>query len=273
MMQFSKYQGSGNDFIIIDNRLGTYDAIKERQVSHLCHRRFGIGADGLMLLNLKEGYDFEMKYYNADGKLASMCGNGGRCIVKFAASLGIHKNVYRFLAADGDHEGEIDLAGIVRLKMGNVNKVEVHSNYFVLDTGSPHYVKYVKDIMKTNVQEAGKAIRNSDKYAEKGINVNFIESIEEDMIYVRTYERGVEDETYSCGTGVTAAALVAAHNDNGFNRVEVKTPGGRLSVEFEKSDENHFENIWLAGPANLVYEGKLTLEEFLVADKQMIVKQ
>ena len=264
-MLFSKYQGTGNDFILLDNRDGVYNSITENVIHHVCNRRFGIGADGLMMLGNKEGYDFEMKYYNADGKLASMCGNGGRCIVRFASSLGIQKNVYRFLAADGVHEAEIDLGGMVRLKMVDVTSVEVHSNYFLLNTGSPHYIKYVTDIMQTDVPAAGKMIRFSDKFAKEGVNVNFVENLEEDLIYVRTYERGVEDETFSCGTGVTASALVSAHNDNGFNRVEVKTPGGRLSVEFDKTDENHFENIWLVGPAEKVFTGNLTLnmEDFL----------
>ena len=259
MIQFSKYQGTGNDFILLDNRNETFNHLTTRQVVLLCHRRLGIGADGLMLLNKKEGYDFEKKYYNSDGRLASMCGNGGRCIVKFAESIGIHKNSYHFLAADGEHTAEIDLNGFVRLKMSDVNGVEVHSNHFILDTGSPHYVKYIPDVMNADVKNLGHVIRYSSKYHEKGINVNFVECIDEDSIYVRTYERGVEDETLSCGTGVTASALISAHNENGFNRVEVKTPGGHLSVEFDKIDEDHFENIWLTGPADLVFKGDISL--------------
>jgi diaminopimelate epimerase len=158
---------------------------------------------------------------------------------------------------DGEHEAEIDTNGLVRLKMANVNKVEVHSNYFILNTGSPHYVKYIKDIMKMDVKNSGRMIRYSPAFEKDGINVNFVESMDDDKIYVRTYERGVEDETLSCGTGVTASALIAAHNDNGFNRVEVKTPGGNLSVEFDKVDDNHFENIWLNGPANFVFKGEI----------------
>ncbi len=261
MIHFSKYQGTGNDFILLDNRNEIFNHLTEKQVILLCNRRLGIGADGLMMLSKKAGYDFEMKYYNANGKLASMCGNGGRCIVKFAESLGIHKNSYHFLAADGEHTAEIDLNGFVRLKMSDVNAVEVHSNYFILDTGSPHYVKYITDVMNADVKNSGREIRNSSKYLEQGINVNFVEFIDEDSIYVRTYERGVEDETMSCGTGVTASALISAHNENGFNRVEVKTPGGHLSVEFDKIDEEHFENIWLTGPADLVFKGDVVLVE------------
>jgi len=256
-IEFHKYQGTGNDFILLDNRSKTYDQLTEKQVALMCNRRFGIGADGLILLNLKEGFDLEMKYYNADGAEGSMCGNGGRCMIKFVASLGIRKNNYHFLAVDGEHEAEIDTNGLVRLKMANVNKVEVHSNYFILNTGSPHYVKYIKDIMKMDVKNSGRMIRYSPAFEKDGINVNFVESVDDDKIYVRTYERGVEDETLSCGTGVTASALISAHNDNGFNRVEVKTPGGNLSVEFDKVDDNHFENIWLNGPANFVFKGEI----------------
>ena len=180
-------------------------------------------------------------------------------MIKFAASLGLRKNNYHFIAADGKHEAEIDLNGMVRLKMSDVNDVEVHSNYFILNTGSPHYVKYVRDIMKMDVKNEGRIIRNSPAFEKDGINVNFIESMYDDRIYVRTYERGVEDETLSCGTGVTASALVAAHNDNGFNRVDVKTQGGILSVEFDKKDENHFENIWLVGPADFVFKGEMEI--------------
>ncbi len=258
-IEFYKYQGTGNDFILLDNRTNQYDQLTEKQVAFMCNRRFGIGADGLMLLNKKEGYDFEMKYFNADGAAGSMCGNGARCITKFAAKIGIRKNTYHFIAFDGDHEAEIDLNDLVRLKMADVNKVETHSDHFVLNTGSPHYVKYVRDIMNMDVRSSGYKIRYSPAYEKNGINVNFIESAGEDKIYVRTYERGVEDETLSCGTGVTAAALISAHNDYGFNRVDVKTKGGNLSVEFDKINEKHFENIWLIGPAEFVFKGEINL--------------
>ncbi len=226
----------------------------------MCNRRFGIGADGLMLLNNKAGFDFEMKYFNSDGKEGSMCGNGARCILKFASMLGIKKSSYNFSAVDGAHEAEIDLNGEVRLKMQDVNGVEDFSNHYVLNTGSPHYVKTTSDIMKVDVVGEGRAIRNNKDFVEEGINVNFVETLDEDRIYVRTYERGVEDETLSCGTGVTAAALISAHNDNGFNRVEVKTTGGRLSVEFEKLSDSEFINIWLSGPAEMVYKGEINLK-------------
>lgn len=261
ILTFFKYQGTGNDFVLLDNRENQIAGLTIAQVHKICDRRFGIGADGLILLAKKEGYDFEMIYYNADGNESSMCGNGGRCLVKFAWHMGIHKNRYHFLAADGGHEAEIELNGRVKLKMKDVDKVEEHAQHTILDTGSPHYIKYETDVANINVLEKGKEIRYNKHFAEKGINVNFVQLLNEDSIYVRTYERGVEDETFSCGTGVTAAALVSAHNDNGFNRVEVKTKGGHLSVEFDKIDESHFNNIWLCGPAELVYKGMIELAD------------
>jgi diaminopimelate epimerase len=258
-LEFSKYQGTGNDFVILDNRERIYNHLTTEQVKFICDRRFGIGADGLMLLNKKANYDFEMKYYNADGNESSMCGNGGRCLVKFARHAGIHKNKYVFAAIDGEHKAEIDVDGTVRLKMVNVKEVETHGTHSILDTGSPHYVKRSINVDAINIVENGRAIRYSAVFEKEGINVNFVEPISNDSIYVRTYERGVENETLSCGTGVTASALVFAHNDNGFNRVEVETPGGHLSVEFDKFDNQHFENIWLCGPAEFVFKGEIEI--------------
>jgi len=258
-LNFYKYQGTGNDFVIIDNRSGQITEFTTKQVQHICDRRFGIGADGLMLMNNKEDYDFEMKYYNADGKLGSLCGNGSRCMIRFAYHMGIHKYTYHFLAADGPHEAEIDNHNLIRVKMNDVTDIKEHSTFTLLNTGSPHLVKFVNDVMNVDVVETGRDIRNSKNYAEEGINVNFVESVDDDTIFVRTYERGVEDETLSCGTGVTAAALMSAHNPRGFNRVEVKTHGGSLSVEFNKTADNHFENIWLCGPAELVFTGEMEL--------------
>ncbi|MBL7740070.1 MAG: diaminopimelate epimerase [Chitinophagaceae bacterium] len=256
IIHFHKYQGTGNDFIIVDNRKHEYSSLTSDQIRRLCDRRFGIGADGLMMLNEKAGYDFEMKYFNADGREGSMCGNGGRCIVKFAYHLGIHRVDYKFWAADGEHEAEIDPDGTVSLKMKNVDKVIKKHGDFMLNTGSPHYVKLVNDVMNEDVYKKGRDIRYSKDFEEEGINVNFVEQAGDDEIFVRTYERGVEDETYSCGTGVTAAALVSYHNENGFNEVEVKTLGGTLSVEFERLEDDRYVNIWLTGPAEKVYEGK-----------------
>ena len=260
-LQFHKYQGTGNDFILADNRKSEYSGLTTAQINHLCNRRFGIGADGLMLLNEKPGYDFEMKYYNADGKEGSMCGNGGRCIAKFAYHLGIHREVYKFIASDGVHEAEIDTDGIISLKMKDVKSIRKFHNDYIADTGSPHYIKLVSNVMDMDVFKKGYEIRNSKEFVEEGINVNFVEQMGEvDKIIVRTFERGVEDETYSCGTGVTAAALVCFHNENGFNEVEVKTLGGLLTVEYDKTGDNEFENIWLCGPAEKVFEGNFEIK-------------
>jgi diaminopimelate epimerase len=255
LVQFTKYQGTGNDFIILDNRTSKYSYITNDQVRRLCDRRLGIGSDGLMLLNDKKGYDFEMRYYNADGGESSMCGNGGRCIVKFAYQLGIHRSEYKFLAVDGEHEAEIETDENVSLRMIDVDSTKKVRGDFILNTGSPHYVKIVTDVMDLDVYKRGRDIRYSKDYEIEGINVNFVEQTEEDKIIVRTYERGVEDETYSCGTGVVASALVCYHNENGFNDVIVKTLGGSLNVEFDRLDDDKFANIWLTGPAEKVFEG------------------
>jgi diaminopimelate epimerase len=260
IVQFHKYQGTGNDFVVIDNRKHEYASLTSDQIRRLCDRRFGIGADGLMLLNTKAGYDFEMKYFNADGREGSMCGNGGRCIVKFAYHLGIHRSEYKFLAFDGEHEAEIDTDGSVSLKMKDVDKVRKKHGDFILNTGSPHYVKLVNDVMNEDVYKKGRDIRYSKDFEQDGINVNFVEQAGDDEIIVRTYERGVEDETYSCGTGVTASALVCYHNENGFNEVEVKTLGGSLSVEFDRKDDDTYMNIWLTGPADKIFEGKVDVK-------------
>ncbi|MFM2137800.1 MAG: hypothetical protein RJA57_107, partial [Bacteroidota bacterium] len=206
---FVKYQGTGNDFIIIDDRNGLYGGLTTERIHRLCDRRFGIGADGLMLLQLLDGYDFQMRYFNADGREGSLCGNGGRCMVRYAWQLGIRKDTYRFLAADGGHEARIEEDGTVALRMGDVDGIlRVHSDHIV-HTGSPHYVRIVQDVMDLDVYKKGSEIRNSEPYKTEGINVNFVEqTTKADGIIVRTFERGVEDETLSCGTGVTAAALV-----------------------------------------------------------------
>jgi diaminopimelate epimerase len=256
---FYKYQGTGNDFVIVDNRHEQYTNLTQKQIAKICNRRFGIGADGLMMLAHKSGYDFEMIYYNADGNPSSMCGNGGRCLTMFAFDMGIHKSTYKFIAADGEHEAEIDMHKKVRLKMANVNKVEEHNTYAILNTGSPHFVKFASKVQEIDVVETGREIRYRKEFKEEGINVNFVENIDEDTIFVRTYERGVEDETFSCGTGVTACALVSAHNSRGFNEVKVNTPGGSLSVEYNKIDDTHFENIWLVGPATFVFKGTVEI--------------
>lgn len=260
-LKFYKYQGTGNDFIILDNRKKDYSLLNTSAIHSLCDRRYGIGGDGLMLLNDRNGYDFEMKYYNADGNESSMCGNGGRCLVKFAYHMGIHRSTYKFMAVDGEHEAEIDTDETVSLRMKDVAGVKKFKGDYLIDTGSPHYIKMVNDVMSIDVYKKGHEIRYSKDFEKEGINVNFVEQLsEEDKIIVRTYERGVEDETYSCGTGVTAAALICYHNENGYNDVEVKTLGGSLTVEFDRLDEGKYTNIWLSGPAEKVFEGVIKLE-------------
>ena len=245
--------------MILDNRDGAYDSLTTEQVALLCDRRFGIGADGLMLLNKHEGYDFEMKYYNADGRESSMCGNGGRCLTKFASDMGLVLTTYKFIAIDGEHEASINTDGTVALKMNDVDGVKEDGDTYVLNTGSPHFVSITDNVMDLDVYKKGREIRYSNEFKEQGINVNFVEQLEDaDKILVRTYERGVEDETYSCGTGVTAAALVCHHNDNGFNRVEVKTKGGWLSVEYDKIGDS-YKDVWLNGPAVKVFEGTIEI--------------
>ncbi|HZH66993.1 MAG TPA: diaminopimelate epimerase [Flavisolibacter sp.] len=259
LIHFYKYQGTGNDFVILDNRKNVFEFTKE-QAAFLCNRRFGIGADGLMLLNTHTHYDFEMKYYNADGGESSMCGNGGRCLVRFAAEMNIIKPEYHFLAIDGEHLGRIETNGTVALKMHDVEQIHTKQRAHILNTGSPHYVEITDNVMALDVYARGSAVRYSDEFKAEGINVNFVEQTgERDHIIVRTYERGVEDETYSCGTGVTAAALVCYYNENGYNYMDVQTKGGMLSVEFNKV-ENSYKNIWLIGPAAKVFEGDIEVE-------------
>jgi len=254
-MEFYKYQGTGNDFVMIDNRDLKFPKDK-KIIEKLCDRRFGIGADGLILLENDEKYDFKMVYYNSDGGESTMCGNGGRCLVAFAFFLDIFENKCTFIATDGEHEAEIH-NGIVKLKMIDVDAINNDGDNSVLNTGSPHYVKYVEDIANFNVFAEGNSIRNSENYRENGINVNFVEHISDEEIFVRTYERGVEDETFSCGTGVTASALTFLQKGN-LTSIKVKTLGGDLKVYAEKNG-NSFREIWLEGPAKQVFKGKVEL--------------
>lgn len=258
-IEFFKYQGTGNDFVILDNRKGKHNGLTTAQVRFMCDRRFGIGGDGLMMLNNHTAYDFEMKYFNGDGNESSMCGNGARCLVKFAQDKGIMRSAYSFIAIDGPHEASINMDGIVSLKMKDVPHIDFRRSHYILDTGSPHYVEITSNVMTLDVVKNGREIRYSPEFEKEGINVNFVEQLDEpDKILVRTYERGVENETYSCGTGVTAAALVCHHNDNGFNRVEVQTLGGHLSVEFDVIRDG-YHNVWLNGPAEKVFDGTIEI--------------
>lgn len=254
-IEFYKYQGTGNDFVMIDNRDLEFPKEKEL-IERLCDRRFGIGGDGLILLEDDENSDFRMVYYNSDGNESTMCGNGGRCIVAFAHFLDIFENTATFMAVDGLHEAEIH-NGIVKLKMIDVAGISKDGEDSVLNTGSPHYVKYVEDVANFKVYDEGNKIRNSATYRNDGINVNFVEETGENEIFVRTYERGVEDETFSCGTGATAAALVYM-KDRHEHMVSVKVLGGNLKVYAEQNGDS-FQNVWLEGPAKQVFRGKIDI--------------
>jgi diaminopimelate epimerase len=256
-IEFSKYQGTGNDFVIIDNRAGNI-ALSPSQIEFICDRRKGIGADGLMLLGNETGYDFSMTYYNADGHEGSMCGNGGRCLTQFAFDQGIQKDHYHFIATDGPHEASIDQQGWIHLKMSDVNTVETGSDFFVTNTGSPHYIKLVNEVKSVNVFKEGKAIRYNERFNETGINVNFIEK-QQNQLFVRTYERGVENETFSCGTGVTAAAIISCLNELGEHNVPIETLGGKLEVKLNNKGGGQFDNIWLKGPGAFVFNGSIHL--------------
>ena len=257
-INFSKYQGTGNDFVIIDNRDGSI-ALSNAQIEFLCDRRFGVGSDGLIMLGTANEYDFSMAYYNADGTEGSMCGNGARCLVQFAHDHGIVKEKYFFIAIDGPHEATIEKNGWIHLKMSDVNAVEVGDHFFVTNTGSPHYVQLINGVEKFDVFTAGKAIRYNERFKAEGVNVNFIE-FHDDHLFVRTYERGVENETYSCGTGITASAITTHLNKLGEHRVSIKTIGGALAVSFNNLGGGHFNHIWLQGPGTFVYSASINLK-------------
>lgn len=257
---FYKYQGAGNDFILIDNQLQQFDHHQPELIARLCDRRFGIGGDGIMFLQVKEAFDFEMVYYNADGKPSSMCGNGGRCIVAFARFLGLIEKETTFLAVDGPHYAKISESGDwVSLQMINVDTINRDGDAFVLNTGSPHYVALAENLEHKNVYQDGFVIRNNPVYQQDGININFVEPVK-DGYFVRTFERGVEDETYACGTGVTAVALAMAKHKNQTGTVftPIKVLGGDLSVKFNYNG-TVFTDIFLEGPAKQVFSGEIEI--------------
>jgi diaminopimelate epimerase len=257
-MNFFKYQGTGNDFIMIDDRDGNFPASDQAFVERLCHRRFGIGADGLILLQNDPEYDFRMVYFNADGAEGSMCGNGGRCIVRFAHDLGLFEKKTRFIAVDGEHVAVVDGENI-SLKMSDVSGIENRGGLTLLNTGSPHVVQFVDDLESLDVVADGRSIRYSEPFQPGGTNVNFVQIVDANTLFVRTYERGVEDETYSCGTGVTAVALVAHQQLSMPDPIHIQTIGGNLSVSFQYQGEEVFESIHLIGPAKRVYSGSIAL--------------
>lgn len=261
-MKFYKFDGAGNDFVLIDIRERD-PRLTTEQIALICHRRFGVGADGLMTLGHKEGYDFEMRYYNSDGRLGSMCGNGGRCITAFARVLGIepHDGVYHFVGYDGPHDAQMlvwDEArrmGLVRLGMKDIQVDDIRrirdeelDGYF-LDTGSPHFVKRVEDLEHFDVVGEGRRIRNLGQYFPEGTNVDFIEDLPDGTLNVRTYERGVEDETWACGTGVTACAIVSGNQ-------RLKTKGGDFKVTFTPTGKAYVD-VQLTGPVALNFTGEI----------------
>lgn len=257
-MQFFKYQGTGNDFVITTiKHFGRSHLDNTELIALICDRRFGIGADGFIVLEEITEADFYMHYYNSDGKKSTLCGNGSRCAVAHANFLGWTLNKCTFLAADGLHEAEIDFEkDIVRIHMGDISHIELYKDAYVLNTGSPHYVAFVEDLRDIDIRQAGRAIRYSSRFNQEGINVNFVER-KDNTLEVGTYERGVEDETFSCGTGVTASAVALAvkHDMEGEIHIPIKTKGGNLSVDFFKEDQR-ISDIWLSGPAKRVFRGE-----------------
>lgn len=257
MINFVKYQGTGNDFVMIDNRdMGI--SLEASHIEALCDRKMGIGADGVILIQNHQELDFEMVYYNSDGS-QSMCGNGSRCAVQFANTLdminGTHTN---FLSTDGPHEANIE-DGIIHLHLSDVSETKLLDNSeLFIDTGSPHHIRFVEDANTCNVFEDGKKVRYDERYSPGGTNVNFVEILDDNSIFVRTYERGVEDETLSCGTGVTAASI-AASTKNMKSPINIKTLGGNLKVSFDHETNGHFTNVYLIGPAEKVFEGSIDL--------------
>ena len=253
IIEFYKYQGTGNDFIMIDDRKNAFNINDYNLIAALCERRMGIGADGLILLRNHTKYDFEMIYFNSDGHQSSMCGNGGRCIIAFAQLLEIIKNETTFLAIDGEHKGQL-LGDAIALQMQDVSEIVGEGDGLVLDTGSPHYIKMVDDLKNINIEKEGRKIRDSKPFKKDGINVNFVQDSTD--LQVRTYERGVEAETLSCGTGVVATAI-AMHYANCIEEdlINIKTEGGDLSVSFEEFNGT-YRNIWLSGEVSMVYAGE-----------------
>ena len=258
-LTFYKYQGTGNDFVMIDNRQATFPVSNVKLIESLCDRRFGIGADGLILLENDTQADFKMVYFNSDGNQSTMCGNGGRCIVAFAKKLKIIDNQAAFNAIDGLHHATISVDETVSLQMKNVESINVTPKYVFLDTGSPHHVEMVSDLKNFDIKQNGAEIRYSTLYGKSGSNVNFVEQINENTFAIRTYERGVEDETLSCGTGATAVAIAMKKIEKtDSNDININVQGGNLSVSFTPMD-TIFTNVFLKGPAKFVFEGVISI--------------
>ncbi len=269
-LNFYKYQGTGNDFIVIDNTRSSYfpdEKTHTEEIALLCNRHLGIGADGLILLNPSEKYDFHMRYFNADGKEGSMCGNGGRCAVAFAKMLGIIGQETIFSAIDGTHKARIIASNnnqtIISLQLNDAPAPDAYEDHLIVNTGSPHLVIFTEEVTQVAVTTEGRRIRNSEDFETNGINVNFAEVLNNESLLVRTYERGVENETLSCGTGVTASALAAWSKNirNLGNMYNIKTLGGSLKVSFSPPEKENtpFKDIWLTGPAEFVFKGEIVV--------------
>lgn len=266
-LKFYKYQGTGNDFVMIDNRTEQFPKNNTKLIEQLCDRRFGIGADGLILLEndnstdpSAEKVDFRMVYYNSDGNQSSMCGNGGRCLVAFAKSLNVIEKETTFIATDGLHHATIFEDGIVSLQMKDVDSVKVTPEYVFLDTGSPHHIEIVDDLKNLDVKSRGSKIRYGELYGEKGSNVNFVKQVDDKTFSLRTYERGVEDETFSCGTGATATAIaMKVLGKTNSEIVNINVEGGKLEISFQ-IHENKFTDVFLKGPAEFVFSGIIEIE-------------
>ena len=258
-LEFYKYQGTGNDFVMIDNRSGFFPKENVQLVAGLCDRRFGIGADGLILLENDSETDFRMAYYNSDGNPSSMCGNGGRCLVAFAKDLNVIQDNCSFIATDGLHHASVAADGIVSLQMIDVANIKKEANYTFMNTGSPHHVQIVEDLEQYNVKENGAALRYGALYGNEGSNINFVKKIDENTFSLRTYERGVEDETLACGTGATAVAIAMnATGQTNATSIKLNVEGGKLEVSFNKKD-NQFTNVFLIGPAKFVFKGTIEI--------------
>tara|TARA_B110000261_G_C13054455_1_gene345593 strand:+ start:727 stop:1500 length:774 start_codon:yes stop_codon:yes gene_type:complete len=255
-LKFHKYQGTGNDFVMIDNREFVFDKNNLDLVARLCDRKFGIGADGLILIENHDSVDFDMIYFNADGT-KSFCGNGSRCAVTFAKYLNIIESKTTFNAIDGIHEATIN-EYVVELKMGNVEQVEIGENHFFIHTGSPHYIEYKGDIQNLDIVLEAHKVRYNSRFREQGTNVNYVQK-RSDVLEVRTYERGVEDETLSCGTGATAVALSGALKYNMNSPVLIKVQGGELTIKFNQLSDQSFNDIWLIGKGESVYSGEIEI--------------
>jgi diaminopimelate epimerase len=258
-LEFYKYQGAGNDFVMIDNRSGFFPKENTQLIAHLCDRRFGIGGDGLILLENDSDTDFKMVYYNSDGNQSSMCGNGGRCLVAFAKDLEVIQNKTTFIATDGLHHASFEDNGLVSLQMIDVPAIDIKKDYSFLNTGSPHHVQMVEDLEHYSVKENGAAIRYGELYGAAGSNINFVKKIDDATFRLRTYERGVEDETLACGTGATAVAIAMnATGQTDATAINVNVEGGKLVVSFDKN-QNGFTNVFLKGPAEFVFKGTIEI--------------